>query len=358
MAHLFGRTYSRTDLLNLVGDMSQVASIRRSELIEGNERGAGLIEITNSSGLSFSLLPGRSLDIASAFYKGMSLCFRGNTGDVGPAFYEPMRYGWMRGFYGGLLTTCGMTFVGHPEVDPEEEDEELGLHGRLSFLPGKQVRAGGLWKGDDYVISAKATMREAVVFGTCLELSRTISTALGERIIRIHDRVENLAAERSPLMMLYHMNPGFPLLDDGARFLVSSERSTRWQDDQEVEVEEYSVASPPCPGGGDVVYVHRPIGDAEGMAVVAFINTRLGLGLRFRFPLSEMPVLSQWQHFASRTYVTGIEPGNCSPLGRAWNRANGYLQHIGPGEVRDFHLEIEVLDGADQLAAVESEIKG
>lgn len=358
MAHLFGRTYKREELLNLVGDMSQVAGVRHAELTEGNERGAGLIEVTNASGLSFSLLPGRALDIASASYKGMSLCFRGNTGDVGPAFYEPMGNGWLRGFFGGLLTTCGMTFVGHPEVDPEEEDEELPLHGRLSFLPSKEVRVGGRWQGHNYVISAEAVIREAVMFGTCLELSRTISTTLGERNIRIYDRVENLAAERSPLMMLYHMNPGFPLLDAGTRLVVNSERSTRWHDEKEIGAEVYSVASSPRPDGGDVVYVHRPIADADGIASAALINERLGVGLSFRFPLAELPLLTQWQHFASRTYVTGIEPGNCSPLGRAWNRANGYLQYIEPGEVREFHMEIEVLDGAEQLVIAARKIEG
>ena len=356
MAYLFGRTYTRDELLNLVGDMSQVAGVRRAELLEGNERGAGLIEVSNASGLSFSLLPGRALDIASASYRGMSLCFRGNTGDVGPAFYEPPGYGWMRGFFGGLLTTCGMTFVGHPEVDSEEEGEELGLHGRLSFLPAKQIRAGGRWHGDDYVIEAEGRIREAVVFGTCLELSRSVSTTLGERSIRIHDRVENLAAERSPLMMLYHMNPGFPLLDEGARLVVRSERSTRWLDDVEVGPDTYAEAPPPQAGAGDVVYVHRPVADDNGWVTAALVNERLGLGLRFRFPAAELPLLTQWQHFATRTYVTGIEPGNCSPLGRAWNRANGCLQHIGPGEVREFHMEITVLDGSEDLADVEREI--
>jgi len=32
-----------------------------AELIEGTERGAGLIEVHNASGLSFSVLPGRAL---------------------------------------------------------------------------------------------------------------------------------------------------------------------------------------------------------------------------------------------------------------------------------------------------------
>ena len=102
MTRLFGREYSRRELLDKVGDMSQLAGARRAEMVEGIERGADLIEVFNASGLCFSVLPGRALDIASAHYKGMSLCFRSSTGDVGPAFYEPQGNGWLRGFFGGL----------------------------------------------------------------------------------------------------------------------------------------------------------------------------------------------------------------------------------------------------------------
>ena len=71
MPRLFGKNYTKQQVLDLVGDMSQVAAVRRAELVEGNERGADLVEVFNASGLCFSLLPGRSLDIASAHYQGM-----------------------------------------------------------------------------------------------------------------------------------------------------------------------------------------------------------------------------------------------------------------------------------------------
>ena len=215
MARIFGKEYTRRELLDLVGDMSQVAHARHGELREGTDRGADLIEVFNASGLCFSLLPGRALDVASAHYKGMSLCFRGSTGDVGPAFYEPQGYGWMRGFFGGLVLSCGMTFTGHPETDPEEENEELGLHGRLSFLPARQVHTDGQWDGDDYIVKVRGKVREAVVFGTNLELTREISTVLGEKSLHIHDRIHNQSVDRSPLMFVYHCNPGFPVLDEG-----------------------------------------------------------------------------------------------------------------------------------------------
>jgi hypothetical protein len=357
MPNLFGRDYTRQQLQDLTGDMSQLAYARRSELVEGNERGAGLIDVFNASGLCFSLLPGRALDIASAHYKGMSLGFRSSTGDVGPAFYEPQGLGWLRGFFGGLLTTCGMTFVGHPEVDAQEENEELGLHGRVSYIPAKQVRGQGVWKNDDYVIEVSGTVREAIVFGTDLLLTRKISTVLGERTVRIHDRIENLAAGASPLMFLYHMNPGFPVLDAGTRFLVNSERSTEWINDHEVDADTYETVAPPRDESHDDVYVHRPIPDDSGMIEAALVNEAMGLGIGFRFPKSEIPLLTQWQHYSKGTYVTGVEPGNCAPLGRAWNRTNGFLQQIAPGEVRDFHLQITVLDGREELAAAEARIR-
>ncbi|MCE2450547.1 MAG: DUF4432 family protein, partial [Candidatus Latescibacteria bacterium] len=128
--------------------------------------------------------------------------FRSGPGDVGPAFYEPEGFKWGRGWFGGLVTSCGLDFVGHPEVDPEEENAEMPLHGRLSYIPAKNVGIEAGWEGSDYVVRIRGQMRQAEVFAENLELSREISTVLGERSIHIRDRIENLAADRSPLMFV------------------------------------------------------------------------------------------------------------------------------------------------------------
>ncbi len=52
----------------------------------------------------------------------------------------------------------------------------------------------------------------------------------------------------------------------------------------------------------------------------------------------------------------GIEPGNVSMLGRAWNRQNGYLQHIEPDEIREFHMEIGILEGVEEIKAFEAKV--
>jgi hypothetical protein len=93
------------------------------------------------------------------------------------------------------------------------------------------------------------------------------------------------------------------------------------------------------------------------MVHVGLVNDRLGLGLTWTFPRRELPILNQWQHFHKGTYVTGLEPGNCSVLGRAWNRKHGTLEYIAPGATRDFHLQLGVLDGAREIRAFERSLK-
>lgn len=39
MANLFGKTYTRADLLRLLSDMSQIGGVRPVEYMDGNERG-------------------------------------------------------------------------------------------------------------------------------------------------------------------------------------------------------------------------------------------------------------------------------------------------------------------------------
>lgn len=77
--------------------------------------GAGDATIAGS-GLSFNVLTGRGMGISSADYKGNSLCWLSSTGEVAPEYYEPETTGWLRSFYGGLLATCGLTYVGGPKI--------------------------------------------------------------------------------------------------------------------------------------------------------------------------------------------------------------------------------------------------
>ena len=195
----------------------------------------------------------------------------------------------------------------------------MPLHGRLSYIPARDVSIASDWQGDDYALRIGGKMREAVVFGTNLELTREISTTLGEKCIRLSDRIENLSVDPSPLMYVYHCNPGFPLLDAGSRLVLHSQLSTEWLEDQPVEPEVYAVAKGPQRRERDDAFVHRPMADADDMVHVALVNDRLelartGSSSGARYPSSTSGNTSQ------RHVCYGHRTGQRSMLGRAWNR--------------------------------------
>ena len=57
-----------------------------------------------------------------------------------------------------------------------------------------------------------------------------------------------------------------------------------------------------------------------------------------------LPVLNQWKQMGEGEYVTGLEPGNCYPIGQKANAEKGMLRMIEPGETVNFALQIEVED--------------
>jgi hypothetical protein len=59
-------------------------------------------------------------------------------------------------------------------------------------------------------------MLEARLFGENLVLGRKIICKYGENKITINDTVENLGFRKEALMLLFHFNMGYPLLDEDA----------------------------------------------------------------------------------------------------------------------------------------------
>ena len=86
MAYIYGKKYTKSELLKRVGDISQIAQIKRYKLTEGNESQVEAIDINTGTGFSFTVLPGRGMDISYAQYCGKPLCWRSSTGDVNPSF--------------------------------------------------------------------------------------------------------------------------------------------------------------------------------------------------------------------------------------------------------------------------------
>jgi hypothetical protein len=352
MATLFGHNYSRRELKQRIGHLSQIAGVRLMQLQEGQEAGVRIADVRSGSGLRFQISLDRGMDISVAEYKGMSLAWRSAQGDVHPSHFDPKGLGWLRSFPGGLMTGCGLTSAGAPSVDA---GEELGIHGRLSNLSASNIQAKTEWDGDRCMFRVSGTMRESVIFKDNLVLYRTIEVELGKSVITLHDRVVNKGFRQSPLMMLYHINLGWPLLDEGADLHLNA-RSMKPRD-AEAEKGAASATKIPAPVSGykEQVFFHDLNGDNNGFASVMLANRKLGLGVFAHYRQKELPRFIQWKMVGEGEYVLGFEPANCLVQGRAKERERGTLQFLEPGEEKRFLVHIGVLDGTTAIDQFKNE---
>ncbi len=358
MALLYGKEYSRKEILERVGDISQLAGADRMRLAGGKGDGVEAVRVRTGGGLEYTVVAGRGMDIAFAQYKGINLNWFSSVGITGSEFFDSKGTGWLRSFFGGLLTTCGLTYLGAPCVD---KGVELGIHGRISNIPAENLCADGEWEGDEYVIWVSGKMRETAVFGENIQLRRRISSRLGAPSMIIEDRIENLGYEESEHMLLYHMNFGFPLVDDGSRLICNCKKVIPRDEDAADGFEEYNIFSAPTEGYREKVYYHEPNAAPDGSTCVALVNDSFnngnGLGVYIRFNVKQLPFMGEWKLMAKGNYVVGIEPANCHVEGRAKEREYGTLQYLKPGEVRTYRLEIGVLESRRDIERIEEEIK-
>lgn len=287
----------------------------------------------------------RAMDISSFTFKGIPIAWRSSTKETSPIYYESKGFEWLRTFYGGLLTTRGLTSIGVPSID---NSEELGLHGRISNLPAENIFADGRWEGNNYIMWVHGKIRETKVFGDKLELTRKITTTMDVPEIIIEDSVENIGSVTSPLMILYHMNFGFPLLDLESELIFGKAKTTPRDEEAKEGLDNFSRFSEPIEQFKEKVYFHDIEADGQGNCNVALINRAFnnvqGLGVAIKFIKNSLPYLIQWKQMGVGEYVCGIEPSNSFVRGRDIEKKEKTLKFIKPGQKINYKLEINILE--------------
>lgn len=356
MPEIFNRRYEKSELLKKVGSIRQLGGVKKYELAEGREKGVEVVEFRTGSGLMFRALPGRGMDISLADFRGAPLAWLSPTGETAPEHFEPEGLGWLRSFFGGLLTTCGLTCIGDPS---EDEGEELGLHGRISNIRAENVYAGGEWVGDEYVMTASGKVSEACVFGPNISLYREIRAKLGSSKLEIVDSVENEGFSTSPHMILYHINIGFPVVDEGSELISPAARVNPLNEQAAGEPDLFGRFHGPSKDYEKRLYSHEMPRDKSGKTTVALVNRNFGdgLGVYLSYDVKELPFFIEWKMNGEGEYVVGIEPANALVGGRKTERENGRLQFLEPGERRNYRLELGVLESADEIDSLEENIK-
>lgn len=339
--------YSRKTLAQHSVDMRQFVDYRSATLQDGQR----IIEAHNSSGLALTLLPDRGLDIWAASYKGIPLTWLSQGSPHAPDWGRS----WLALFNGGLLTTCGLQHVGPPETDAQT-GVQRDIHGQYTRLKATEISLGGGWADDTtYTRTLSGVVAQGALFGAQLRLERTYHMTLGDPAVTITDTVRNLADEPAPLMVLYHVNLGYPLVRDGAQLYSPAPNVYPRDDAARRAATDWPHYHPAQPHHAEEVFFHHAHADADGYATAALLHDDFGLQLTW--DTRSAPYLTQWKNFRHGMYVCGVEPGNCIPEGQNQARETGRLTLLLPGEAQTFTLTLNVVDGAEAVATCKNTIQ-
>lgn len=339
MPFLYGRNYSPLELRQFSGDLAQLAGVRLVEYQDGKARGLHVAQVWTGSGLCFDVLLDRGMDIGAAAHSGRAMAWQYPT-LAAPAFYDSYGAGWVRTWGGGLLTTGGLTFFGQPEND---NGESLGLHGRISHAPAERVSITQEWQANEYVLQLTGRVRQAVVFGENLVLTRTITTKLGGNSFTVRDTIANEGFRPAPHMILYHCNFGFPVVSPDSEILLDAESVRPRDANAKAGLGRERHFEPPAPDFLEQVFFHKPRADTAGFAQSMIRNRALNFGAYLKWKADTLPCLTQWKVMQAGEYVCALEPASNWETSRAKLRQEGQLKLLAPGESVEYQLEFGIV---------------
>jgi len=369
VVELFGKSLTRRQVEERAGGMSQFAGVRLMTLGDGLERGIRMLEFRTGSGLVFNVLVDRAMDIGDCVYKGLAIGWNSPAGFRHPGLHEYEGEGglaWARSF-SGLMVTCGLDHILFMSEVPADNyvyspksTVKHSLHGRISTIPARLTGYGERWEGDRCILWAEGVVQQAAVFGEDLHLIRRIEAEVGGSEIRLHDRVVNHGFYRTPHMFCYHINVGYPVLDEGARYLAPI-RDVVWAahagEQYRAQGVGYRRPSAPRYDFHEQVWQHELGADAEGQVPVALVNDRLALGFEVVTRKDQFPCQYEWQNLQAGQYALGLEPATHHVLGNLAARERGEMIWLTHGEERRYDTSFRVLDGSDAIAATEARIR-
>ena len=337
----------------------QIGGIQTAELNPGTAEATWVALVNTGAGLRFTIALDRGGDIIDASYNQHSLAYLTAVGTAPPSHAYHTGLDWLANWPGGLLTTCGPRYIGHPRT---EDGVEVSLHGHHSNTP---ARVEMILNPDPHAgrreMLISMTIRDAAMYGPIIEVRRQIQCVLGSPQIVLYDQVTNRGDEPTAHHWLYHVNFGYPLLSPGAR-LIYKGKADYWQmPDPPARpltaarmnaLKTVAENLPEHAGAGERGLIVQVKPDRKGDAHVGIINDELGLGVELAYPVKALPRIANWQHFGPRgCYVSGIEPFAGSVFGKAKDDHPSAEQYLKPGETRRYHMALTVHHDASALAA-------
>lgn len=289
-----------------------------SVVADGPAAGCRALDLRVHGGIDVRLLPDRGLDAGAAWFAGVPLAWISPVGENAGTPGD-----WIGSFGGGLVATCGLRNVGaasegHPQ------------HGEYGFQKAEVEVVERTATG----LEVRGRIVEASALGPWLEVRRTWRTTLGEGRLELEDVTTNLGGEPEAAPVLYHVNVGAPLWAPGARLELDA-RATHPRDaDAAPYAASWAEAPEAIPGAPERVFEHEVAPEGDGWSRARVVHPAAGVELELAWETAGLPRMWQWVHPGQGVEVLGLEPANCSVLGRAHDRAEGRLPVLEPGASR------------------------
>ncbi|MGE0798308.1 MAG: DUF4432 family protein [Lautropia sp.] len=365
MAELWGTELSRRALMARIGRLEQVAGVTLGQYVEGPERGVRYADLRSGSGLELRVLIDRGFDPGELRVGGVPVAWRSPNGFRAPALHDAEEMdgtGLLRSI-DGLMLTGGLDHVRGPAEGPaghfgtRRETVRYPLHGRLSAQPARLTGHGERWDGDRCVIWCEGEVRQTMLYGEHLVLTRRYEIELGRSRIDVFDRIENAGHCPTPHQLLYHVNFGFPLI--GERTALQLSRSLEARADAAALA---AIAAPSVPGRiarDELLDLDLDAtGAGDGWQSCAIANPGLagGLAIEVSFASPHLTRLQIWRNRSPGVEVLAVEPATHPAQPRGVLDAGAAIAPLDPGEVRDYRLAFSAHTGEPALAVLQSRL--
>jgi hypothetical protein len=267
-----------------ISNFQQVASIRRYTLSEGREKGLDVLDCDNGK-IRFLLNVSKACDIMQLYHEGQNMSFVSKNG------FTKREIPFLRRFEGGMLYTCGLDSVGGREG--------YELHGTLHNIPAEIIRA----ECNENGITVEAIIRDTALFGKNLVLKRKIFTAIGGDSVTLEDTLVIEGYKTEEYCLLYHINVGYPMLDNGAKVVADVESytpRTAWAKQNEATMYAMNDAVPNQEEACYFLKLSKP--------EIALVNEKIGKKFTVSYSGDTLTHFVEWKSMASGDYALGLEP--------------------------------------------------
>jgi len=172
--------------------------------------------------------------------------------------------------------------------------------------------------------------------------------------IEVEDVVENCGVEQQPIMNLYHINFGYPMLDDGAKCYFSAQDVAPRDEVAGKHLNEYALMESPEVGRPEECFIHT---GGKGDQYAVLHNEKLGLAAIVHYNADSLPFMCQWKCCLAGDYALGLEPSVAGFWGLKYAMEKGYVKYIQPGEKIPFKFKIEIEESMEIIDSYRSKCK-